>query len=184
MARMLPDVIAADAPGSERRVFELLRGSPKTAGWTVLHSLGLSSAYSGAYGEVDFVAIVPGRGVICIEVKGGRVQCQSGVWTTTDRNDETHALSRSPFQQAREGMFKVLEAVRKRFGPHSVEARCPLGWMVIFTDTSTPPPSPELHPGRTDRQPRSARRPNRPSSKPALRSTRRVSVSGRRRRRR
>lgn len=146
MARMLPDVIAADAPGSERRIFELLRGSPMTAGWTVLHSLGLSSAYSGAYGEVDFVAIVPGRGVICIEVKGGRVQCRAGIWTTTDRSDETHALSRSPFQQAREGMFKVLEAVRKRFGPHSAEARCPLGWMVIFTDTSTPPPSPDFTP--------------------------------------
>jgi hypothetical protein len=144
MAKMLPNVMGADAPGSERRIFELLRGSPRTADWTVLHSLGLSSAYSGAYGEVDFVAIVPGRGIICIEVKGGRVQCQAGVWTTTDRNDKTHALSRSPFQQAREGMFKVLEAVRKRFGPHSAEARCPLGWVVIFTDTSAPPPSPDF----------------------------------------
>jgi len=146
MARMLPDVMAADAPGSERRIFELLRGSPRTAGWTVLHSLGLSSAYTGAYGEVDFVAIVPGQGIICIEVKGGRVQCQAGVWTTTDRDDETHALSRSPFQQAREGMFKVLEAAKKRFGPHSAEARCPLGWMLIFTDTLVPPPSPDFTP--------------------------------------
>ena len=144
MARMLPDVVAADAPSSERRIFELLRDAPKTEGWTVLHSLGLSSAYSGAYGEIDFVAVIPSRGLVCIEVKGGRIQCQAGVWTTTDRHGETNAYGRSPFQQAREGMFKLLEALKARFGPSSPEARCPLGWIVIFTDTSSPPESPDF----------------------------------------
>ncbi|MBK8025128.1 MAG: NERD domain-containing protein [Chloroflexi bacterium] len=129
---------------SERRVFTLLREDQGTGAWTVLHSLGLSSAYSGAYGEIDFVAAVPGLGLICIEVKGGRVQCAQGLWTTTNRIGDTGAYARSPFQQARDGMFRLLHALRSRFGERSAEARCPLGWMVIFTDTTVPPPSPEF----------------------------------------
>jgi hypothetical protein len=147
MARMIPDIMAPDAPASERRIFELLRDAPATKGWTVLHSLGLSSAYSGAYGEIDFVAVVPERGLICIEVKGGRVRCEAGVWTTTNRNGQTNAYPRSPFQQAREGMFKLLEATKRRYGKSSVEARCPLGWMVIFTDSPAPAESPDFERG-------------------------------------
>jgi hypothetical protein len=144
MARMAPNVLAPDAPDSERRIFALLRDDPGTRDWTVLHSLGLSSAYSGVYGEIDFVAVVPGRGLLCVEVKGGRVSCQGGVWTTTNRAGQTSAYARSPFQQAREGMFKLLAALKTRFGARSAEARCPLGWIVIFTDTASPPLSPDF----------------------------------------
>ena len=131
---MIPDTVDPTAPASEKRVFQVLRDDPVTASWTAYHSLGLSSAYTGAYGEIDFVAAIPGRGLLCIEVKGGRVECRQGVWTTTNRSGETTAYRRSPFQQAREGMFKLIAAIRDRFGAHSPEACCPIGWSVIFTD--------------------------------------------------
>jgi len=143
MARMIPDVVDPAAPSSERRVFELLKHDPATAAWSVYHSVGLSSAYTGAYGEIDFVALIPGRGILCIEVKGGRVECHQGVWTTTNRKGETSSYPRSPFAQAREGMFKLLAAIQATFGNGAAEARCPLGWAVIFTDTVDPPPSPD-----------------------------------------
>jgi hypothetical protein len=107
--------------------------------------MGLSSAYTGAHGEIDFVAMIPGRGILCIEVKGGRVECRNGVWTTTNREGTTSAYRRSPFQQAREGMFKLIAAIRDRFGAGSAEAKCPVGWAVVFTDTASPPQSPEFH---------------------------------------
>jgi hypothetical protein len=147
MARMLPENISDDAPVSEKRVFELLRSSPGTRDWTVFHSLGLSSAYTGTYGEIDFVLSIPGRGLLCLEVKGGRVECRSGTWSSTDRNGVTHAYRRSPFQQAREGMFKLLSAIRNRFGDGSEEVRCPVGWAVMLTDCAAPPPSPEFQRG-------------------------------------
>lgn len=144
MARMVPETVDPDAPASEKRVFQLLRDDPATASWTVFHSLGLSSAYSGAYGEIDFVALIPSRGLLCIEVKGGRVQCTQGIWTTTNRRGEMSAFRRSPFQQAREGMFKLRAAIRERFGEPSPEANSPIGWAVIFTDSLAPPLSPEF----------------------------------------
>lgn len=143
MAIMIPTVIDEAAPMSERRVFQILREDPDTAGWTVLHSIGLSSAYSGRYGEVDFVAIIPGRGVMCIEVKGGGVRCTNGKWTTSN-SEGTYALQRSPFAQARDSMFKLKKAVEEQFGQRSDELSCPFGWIVIFTDSLAPQVSPDF----------------------------------------
>lgn len=141
MARMIPDTCSPDAPASERRIFDLLAKDPATRQWTVFHSQGLSSAYSGHFGEVDFLAVIPDRGILCIEVKGGGIRCQDGDWFTTNREGRVSALSRSPFLQAQQSMFKVRDALATRFGRASAEARCPLGWMVIFTDTFAPPAS-------------------------------------------
>ncbi len=141
MARMIPNTCSSDAPASERRIFELLKSDPATRDWTVFHSQGLSSAYSGHFGEVDFLALIPDRGLLCIEVKGGGIRCHNGEWFTTNRAGVTSALSRSPFLQAQQAMFKVRDALAARFGKQSAEARCPLGWMVAFTDTYAPPAS-------------------------------------------
>ena len=86
MARMIPAQIDESVEGSaERRIFELLAADPGSAGWTVLHSLGLARRPAGPYGEIDFVIIVPGEGIVCLEVKGGRVSCRDGLWLSMDR---------------------------------------------------------------------------------------------------
>ena len=141
MARMIPDACSTDAPLSERRIFEILKAEPTTRAWTVFHSQGLSSAYTGHFGEVDFLALVPGLGLLCIEVKGGGIRCKDGEWSSTDRHGKTFALKRSPFLQAQQAMHKVRTALEARFGRNSAEASCPLGWMVVFTDTFAPPAS-------------------------------------------
>lgn len=105
MARMIPKWVHAGAPASERRVFEKLELDPAAGNWTVLHSLGLSRRRSGPYGEIDFVVIVPDEGVVCLEVKGGRVSCENGVWRTRNRRGEAAALQ-SPFMQARNNVAR------------------------------------------------------------------------------
>ena len=75
MPAMIPDIVDPRAPTSERRVFDLLRCISDAERWTVLHSLGLSNSYSGEYGEIDFVVIIPDCGIVCLEVKGGGVSC-------------------------------------------------------------------------------------------------------------
>lgn len=143
MSVMIPPHVAPSTPASERRVFEALRVASGSETWTVLHSLGLSSSWTKQFGEIDFVAIVPGLGIVCLEVKGGGVAVSDGVWTTRDRNGEIHRLSRSPYRQAQDGQWKLLEAIRRRFGMNSIESRCPIGWLVVFPDIASPPPSPE-----------------------------------------
>jgi hypothetical protein len=91
------------------------------------------------------VIIVPRLGIICIEVKGGTVAHQDGIWTT--RRRDSHApeiLKRSPFRQAQEGMWKLKHAIEVRFGSGSLEAKCPLGWLVILPDVACPPTTPEF----------------------------------------
>jgi hypothetical protein len=80
---MFPSVIdASTVSNQERRVFSLLEADPDTSDWYVLHSLGLSKRGRKPYGEIDFVVLLPGEGIFCLEVKGGRVACENGTWRT------------------------------------------------------------------------------------------------------
>jgi hypothetical protein len=111
MARMIPaqyDVSTVSA--AERRIFDLLKNDPNTNSWTVIHSLGLARRGRKPYGEIDFVVLIPQGGILCLEVKGGRVTCKDGVWTTMNREGKAFEMNRSPFMQAMEGM----QAVRRR----------------------------------------------------------------------
>lgn len=145
MAVMIPPVVPADTPGSERRVFEALRNAPHTDNWTVLHSLGFSSGRTGEFGEIDFVIVIQGQGIVCVEVKGGRVTHKDGVWYTQKHNSTaSEALKRSPFRQAQDGMWKLKHALASKFGQGSLEAKCPIGWIAILPDVDCPPITPEF----------------------------------------
>ncbi|MGH7193153.1 MAG: nuclease-related domain-containing protein [Candidatus Saccharimonadales bacterium] len=136
---MVPHFIDPSVVASERRVFASLRSASGSENWTVLHSLGISSDWTGEFGEIDFVAIMPGTGIVCIEVKGGAVSVHNGVWTTLNRRGQAETLKRSPYRQAQEGMWKLLASIRARFGPNSPEARCPVGWLAVFPDVLCQP---------------------------------------------
>jgi hypothetical protein len=144
MPAMIPNTVASSAPPSERRVFDLLKCIPHSEQWTVLHSLGLSNSYSGEYGEIDFVVIIPDNGIVCLEVKGGGVSCTNGIWSTVDQHGARHDYKRSPFVQVREGMWKLVHAIRRHFGENSAEAECAIGWAVVFPDITSPPPTTEF----------------------------------------
>lgn len=148
MARMFPPDFDDSSPSAaERHIFNLLKNDIHTGTWLVLHSLGLSRRPSGPYGEIDFVVIIPCEGLICLEVKGGRVSCESGVWKTTNRFGSTSALKKSPMMQAREAMFALRERLKNHFGEGAAETRCPTGCAVIFTDVPSPPATPEFERG-------------------------------------
>ena len=68
MAKMIPPYCDENDPklAAERRVFAKLKNDPATDGWTVLHSLELTSrGHRKPYGEIDFVILVPRGGVFC-----------------------------------------------------------------------------------------------------------------------
>ena len=136
MARMIPAAIdEATISAAERRLFQLFKSDPATADWIVLHSLALSRRGHKPYGEVDFVVMIPRGGVFCLEVKGGRVACRNGQWETTDRNDRTERLRRSPFLQARDCMFAVRDAILNR-APLGFPPTVVYGYAVVLPDIS------------------------------------------------
>ena len=100
MARMIPPVISPDtrSPG-EREIFQRLRDDPDTHDWIVLHSLDVAAHRRQVVGEIDFGVIVPGKGVLCLEVKAHtRIRCEDGLWyfgaATTPE-----ARSRGPYRR-------------------------------------------------------------------------------------
>jgi hypothetical protein len=143
MARMIPPRVHENTPSSERRVFDRLRLDPATTEWTVLHSLGLSHRGDKPFGEIDFVVLVPGHGVACLEVKGGRIRCENGVWYTRDRQGRQFELARSPITQAREGLFGLRESVQREFGTAAAVSRLLFTAVAVFPDVTRPPGSPE-----------------------------------------
>ena len=106
MAVLIPDV-PKDCPNSERYVYERL-GRELPEAWIVLHSLGLADHRQKIWGEADIV-ILSERGVFVVEVKGGTVSCNDGVWTFGGDFD-SYTKRESPWAQA----FGALGAVRER----------------------------------------------------------------------
>lgn len=140
---MLPSQFdPSTASAAERKLFELLQHDPDTNDWVVLHSLGLSRRGRKPYGEIDFVVFVPGRGVLCLEVKGGRVACLNGRWETTNWAGKTDVLNRSPFLQAREGMFALRDSVLNR-APQGFPSGLLYAYAVVMPDVTFSEQSPE-----------------------------------------
>lgn len=148
MAKMVPAQIDDEVSSAEKRIFHLLKNDPDTSAWTVLHSLGLARRETGPFGEIDFVVIIPGEGILCLEVKGGRVSCENGAWWTMNRHGQSSKLNRSPFVQSRDSMFALRNMIRGHFGGIAPESDCPVGCAVVFPDVPCPPVTSEFE--RTD----------------------------------
>lgn len=105
MARMMPAFCPDSAPPGERAVYSALATSAGAQGWIVLHSLAVAEHVRQVEGEADFVIIVPGKGIVVVEVKSHRTVevLDDGRWKLG--HDEPKV--RGPFQQAKEAMFSV-----------------------------------------------------------------------------
>jgi hypothetical protein len=84
MARMYPrTLLDADVKtDSERKVFELLRDELPDE-WEGFHSASWidRDPFEGARdGEIDFVLCRADLPVVCLEVKGGGIECRYGEW--------------------------------------------------------------------------------------------------------
>ena len=108
MAIMIPSVISPEVKSSaERKIFEWFQNAPGTDKWIVLHSLGITTHNKVIYGETDFLVLAPQLGVFALEVKGGRVKRENGIWYFTNRYGKTNSKVRGPFEQAKDGMLRA-----------------------------------------------------------------------------
>ncbi len=113
MAKMIPPYISADckSPG-EKLLFDRFRTDPATDAWIVLHSLGIAKHPERLSGEIDFVVVIPGLGVLCLEVKAGNVKRYDGYWIYgSGINQEKSSVG--PFKQASDGMHAVKKYLSK-----------------------------------------------------------------------
>jgi hypothetical protein len=82
----------------------------------VFHSVSWIARSDGEArdGEADFLICHPERGLLVVEVKGGRIRADftTGKWTSTDGSGKSHNIS-NPFQQALSGKYNILNKLKE-----------------------------------------------------------------------
>jgi hypothetical protein len=140
MARMVPPYMRRTNSPGEPDIFFRLRDDPMTSDWIALHSLDIANHRSQISGEVDFLVIIPNRGVLVVEVKAcSSLRRDSGMWFLGNSAGE----SRGPFRQASEAMHSLRDRLAKA-RPHL--ARVPFFSCVIFPRVAFSESSVEWHP--------------------------------------
>ena len=129
---------------AEKKMYEVLQQLNLKNAY-VLHSLGLPRHQNKIYGEIDFVVVCE-RGVACLEIKGGRVECHEGKWYFTDRYGVKREKPEGPFAQVVGNMFSLRDTLKKRFSknPHMKNLLTASG--VVFPDIEFKSMSEEIIP--------------------------------------
>lgn len=113
MARMLPAVCdGLTRSRGEREIFARLRDDPATESWTILHSLDIAKPVYRVAAEADFVLLIPGLGILCLEVKAtNHLRREAGLWYY---GDDPNGDPRGPFKQAADAMYSLRQTVHTR----------------------------------------------------------------------
>lgn len=111
--KLIPNVLGSETKSNaERKVFNYLKETPFDEGYA-FHSVGLPVHEKKSYSEADFI-VVTRFGVLCLEVKGGQVDCINGVWEFTNRFGRKNEKNEGPFEQAAGALFALREALQKQ----------------------------------------------------------------------
>ena len=129
-----PTVSPHTQSDAERRLFtEFSQQLPDD--FIVMHGVGWLTRQRrrDEVGEADFVIVHPRRGVIVLEVKGGRIEgdWSSDAWTSIDRHGRPHEI-KNPLRQAERSMWNLKDKLED--SPPTRRFRYPLYRAVSFPD--------------------------------------------------
>jgi len=133
--RLIPPTEYIDAQSrAERKVAEHLTAIRSDDG-VAYHSVHLPTHRKQVMGEADFVVLWKGT-ILVLEVKGGRIgRTEDGVWYAMDHKGTPHPLRRSPWVQAKDAAFALLDILSK----HTDEGGWPFAYAVVTPDQNLPP---------------------------------------------
>ena len=108
--QIFPDTFSEypNASPGEREIFRRLKSATRGTNWIVLHSLDLATHVAKSQSEADFILLVPGKGVLVLEVKAARTISYSAAgWKLGQK-----AESRGPFRQASDAKFSIMNYLK------------------------------------------------------------------------
>lgn len=144
MSRMVPPFYDEDTTSNaEKNVF--IMAENLSDDFTVLHSLGLARHLYKTYSEIDFV-VISKRGVLVLEVKGGRVSRKGGVWTYKDRYGAEGQSAEGPFKQAISAMHSLRKELEQKAKRNREGTNILFGCGVVFPDIEFTESDPEIIP--------------------------------------
>lgn len=142
MARMVPELnqeqLGANRSRAEARFYETCRDDLPSE-WVVIHSVSWlfrDSAGEVSEGEADFTVVIPGAGIVVVEVKGGGIACDASTsaWYSTDRFGARNKI-KDPFKQAaRERHAIISQLSGDPQWERSGSARVTVGHAVMLSD--------------------------------------------------
>ena len=151
MATMMPETLPnraeTEISDAERRIFNTLKDGPGTSGWVVLHSVVVPGKNKRSRSrEIDFLIMVPGGGIICLEVKGDhyKVDEQGKWWRKYGDDGRKEPEPQSPVNQSKTAM-DALSAYLKKIAPRDLKGKLQqiLIWHALaFTDAEWPKDAP------------------------------------------
>ncbi len=132
--RMIPTTPHGTHSQAEKRVFDLLRAAFEQTedDFVAYHSINLNRHAYKRFSEIDFL-ICGIDGIYVLEVKGGRIGCQKGIWSYTNRYGESNPSVEGPFRQAESALYALLSNLRENLSPELPD-RFHIGYAVIFPD--------------------------------------------------
>ena len=141
MASIIPRLCPSDAPPGEANVYHYFNMQNDTDGWHVLHGLDIAEHRTQIRGEADFVIIVPGKGVLVLEVKSHKMvkRNERGWWLGNSGDPE----ERGPFTQVSNAMHSIRDYL---IGKNPEFSRVPFCSAVAFTHCNFDLKTMEWHP--------------------------------------
>lgn len=103
--------------------------------YVAMHSVQLTDHPKKRFAEIDFL-LCTNVGLFVLEVKGGQVSCQSGIWCYKDKQGN-YNQGGSPFYQASSAMQGLRQSLLKKFDKKFIDNIC-FGYGVILTDSQLP----------------------------------------------
>lgn len=136
MIKMTPDWISPDVQSNaEKKLFNGFKNTRTANTYFILHSLGVSDHIDKIFGEIDFV-IICSEGVLCVEVKGGRISRNDGTWFFENRFGHKDKSNEGPFKQVQGNMQSLRHYLLKNMHlePDSPLVNCQYASCVIMPD--------------------------------------------------
>jgi len=133
MATMIPGkfILKTSKSEGEKKVFEFF--SDDSIPGFALYSVLQKNHRSKLTAEVDFMYIC-NRGILCLEVKGGRIGRENGKWYSINRNGIRNDLNDSPFKQADGCAYDMRKLLETTYGKGSDESNFLVGMGVVFPE--------------------------------------------------
>ena len=128
---MNPVVVYRFQSNAEKKLFPLFEKADLELGNT-FHSLNIPEHERKQFAEADFV-VVSSRGVLILEVKGGRLSVKQGVWYTRDGDGNVDRLNESPLKQVESAWEALIEMLRNKKLDVEID-KVNFGFGVMFPD--------------------------------------------------
>ena len=142
--KMNPPLYRNTGSSAEKDLFKIIENIDFGNDAICFHSMNISEHKYKKWAEIDFI-IISARGIICLEVKGGRVaRDDEGVWTFTDRFNKLRRTSKEgPFEQVMTATYAIRDNLKKN-NNIDIEDKYVVGWGVVFPHIPWNTPSPEM----------------------------------------